>query len=222
MLKLAKPALDVGLYTNQLEAALAFWQDQAHLPFDELLPIGGGLHQHRHKIGQSILKVNNTRDPIPPGAPTGLRRFTIYSDLVDEALDLIDPDGNEVTLHPRVEDTNLKLTLAANNVERSAQFYGGVLGLPEVEPSCFAVGKSLIQLTEGEVGEFERTGIGYRYMTVQVFDVVSTHQAIVSAGGGEGMRPVRLGDVAYISFVLDPDGNWLEISQRKSITGSLE
>lgn len=62
----------------------------------------------------------------------------------------------------------------------------------------------------------------YRYMTVQVFDVVSAHQAIVSAGGGEGMQPVHLGDVAYISFVLDPGGNWLEISQRKSITGSLE
>jgi hypothetical protein len=31
-----------------------------------------------------------------------------------------------------------------------------------------------------------------------------------------------LGDVAYISFVRDPDGNWIEISQRKSITGSLD
>ncbi|HBK11323.1 MAG TPA: VOC family protein, partial [Gammaproteobacteria bacterium] len=40
-------------------------------------------------------------------------------------------------------------------------------------------------------------------------------------GGAEGMAPVRLGDVAYISFVRDPDGNWIEISQRKSITGSL-
>ena len=36
------------------------------------------------------------------------------------------------------------------------------------------------------------------------------------------MAPVRLGDVAYISFVRDPDGNWIEISQRKSITGSLD
>ena len=42
------------------------------------------------------------------------------------------------------------------------------------------------------------------------------------AGGREGMAPVRLGDVAYISFVCDTDGNWIEISQRKSITGSLE
>ncbi|GIR63492.1 MAG: hypothetical protein CM15mP68_1580 [Pseudomonadota bacterium] len=36
----------------------------------------------------------------------------------------------------------------------------------------------------------------------------------------KALAPVRLGDVAYISFVRDPDGNWIEISQRKSITGS--
>ena len=46
--------------------------------------------------------------------------------------------------------------------------------------------------------------------------------AVLAGGGAEGMAPVRLGDVAYISFVRDPDGNWLEISQRKSITGSLD
>ena len=35
------------------------------------------------------------------------------------------------------------------------------------------------------------------------------------------MSPVRLGDVAAISFVRDPDGVWLEISQRASLTGDL-
>ena len=52
--------------------------------------------------------------------------------------------------------------------------------------------------------------------------VVEEHRAILASGGFEGMAPVRLGDVAYISFVRDPDGNWIEISQRKSITGSLD
>lgn len=59
-------------------------------------------------------------------------------------------------------------------------------------------------------------------MTFQVADVVGEHRAILASGGLEGMAPVRLGDVAYISFVRDPDGNWIEISQRKSITGSLD
>ena len=63
---------------------------------------------------------------------------------------------------------------------------------------------------------------GYRYTTIQVFDVVGEHRGILARGGREGSAPVKLGDVAYISFVRDPDGNWIEISQRKSLTGSLD
>jgi predicted enzyme related to lactoylglutathione lyase len=57
---------------------------------------------------------------------------------------------------------------------------------------------------------------------VQVYDVRSTHARVLEHGGREGRAPIRLGDVAHISFVRDPDGNWIEISQRKSITGSLD
>jgi hypothetical protein len=45
---LAKDALDVGLFTNQLKAQLSFWQHQVGLAFDHLLPVGGGVRQHRH------------------------------------------------------------------------------------------------------------------------------------------------------------------------------
>jgi hypothetical protein len=33
---------------------------------------------------------------------------------------------------------------------------------------------------------------------------------------------MKLGDVADVAFMGDPDGNWIEISQRKSVTGSLD
>jgi lactoylglutathione lyase len=33
---------------------------------------------------------------------------------------------------------------------------------------------------------------------------------------------VTLGSTARISMVRDPDGNWIELSQRASLTGSLE
>lgn len=33
--------------------------------------------------------------------------------------------------------------------------------------------------------------------------------------------PVTLGEVARISMILDPDGNWIELSRRASIVGSL-
>ena len=36
------------------------------------------------------------------------------------------------------------------------------------------------------------------------------------------MAPVTLGTTARISMVRDPDGNWIELSQRASIAGSLD
>jgi lactoylglutathione lyase len=38
-LELAKPRVDIGMSTNHLEAVLAFWQGEAGVPFDHLLPI---------------------------------------------------------------------------------------------------------------------------------------------------------------------------------------
>jgi lactoylglutathione lyase len=43
----------------------------------------------------------------------------------------------------------------------------------------------------------------------------------VARGGTEGRPPLTLGATARISFVRDPDGNWIEISQRASLTGPL-
>lgn len=223
-MEIAKPALDVGLYTNQLDATLAFWQEQAHIPFGELLKVGGGLHQHRHEIGNSILKINHPREPVPIAPPSGLTTLEIFSSAVEESLELLDPDQNEVVLSPKVGNQahNLCLHMRANDPDQAAHFYGEVLGLPGDLESGFSVGASKIAIRPGTVEPVERSAVGYRYMTIQVFDVVGTHADILERGGAEGMAPMRLGDVAYISFVRDPDGNWIEISQRKSITGSLD
>ena len=89
--------------------------------------------------------------------------------------------------------------------------------------STFLCGASRLCLTEGAVTtDPAQRASGYRYLTVQVYDVTGTHANVLALGGREGSAPVRLGEVAYISFVRDPDGNWIEISQRKSITGSLD
>jgi len=64
-------------------------------------------------------------------------------------------------------------------------------------------------------------GAGYRYMTVQVFKVDNEHTKALERGALEGSAPVTLGSTARISFITDPDNNWFEISQRKSLTGDL-
>lgn len=225
MIELAKPALDVGLFTNRREAMLAFWQTVVGLPFSELLPLGGGLQQHRHAIGQSVFKLNHARAPLVDAPPSGIRTLLIADPACAAPALLEDPDGNRVRRVPPGFDgvDQLRIDLVVSDLAAHRAYYGDVLGLPVLDGNTFACGVSQIRLTEGAATRDPvQQAQGYRYLTVQVFDVRATHAGILARGGREGRPPVRLGDVAHISFVRDPDGNWLEISQRKSITGSLD
>jgi lactoylglutathione lyase len=66
-----------------------------------------------------------------------------------------------------------------------------------------------------------RQGTGWRYITFQVFKVDEVPARTLAAGAKEDLAPTTLGDVARISMILDPDGNWIEFSQRASIVGTL-
>ena len=63
--------------------------------------------------------------------------------------------------------------------------------------------------------------VGMRYMTVQVRDCNAEFKRLTAMGAWAGAAPVTLGEVARICFIRDPDGNWIEISQRASLTGPL-
>jgi lactoylglutathione lyase len=65
-------------------------------------------------------------------------------------------------------------------------------------------------------------GRGWRYITFQVFEVDKEHAAALERGAREAVAPITLGTTARISMIRDPDGNWIELSQRASIVGSLE
>lgn len=226
MVTLAKPALDVGLYTNSRDSMLTFWQQDAQVEYDELLPVGRGVHQLRHKIGHSILKVNHTRAALDSTPKAGYHELRIARQGIDSPRSLTDPDGNRVTLVPHGHDgiTQIELVLNVRDVAAHEDFYGRVLGLPRVAPQRFACGESLLSIrADASVAvDPPMQALGYRYITLQVYDVVGEHAVALERGGREGSAPVRLGEVAYISFIRDPDGNWIELSQRKSITGSLD
>lgn len=222
-MELAKQALDVGLFTNQREPMLAFWQQRAGATYSEDLAIGGGVMQHRHAYGDSVLKINHCRDPLPSAPASGIRRLVIGVADIGEPEDLLDPDGNALRLAPLQQVPQIRLELTVSHLGAHQNFYGDVLGLPALDDVTFACGVSQIRLSEGEATKNPaQRAQGYRYLTVQVRDVKRSHAEIVRRGGREGRAPIRLGDVAFISFVRDPDGNWIEVSQRKSITGSLD
>ena len=226
---LAKPRFDIGLSTNALQPMLAFWQGDVGVPFDHLLKVRRGMDQHRHDLMGSVLKINHLADPLPDTPPSGYRELLIAREGLTAPRALIDPDGNRVTLVPKGQDgiTQIGVRLAVRDLAAHRRFYGEALGLPE-EPhapgAAFRAGESLVLLEQSDDAPSDAPfeGRGWRYLTFQVFKVDAEHARILELGGREAVAPRTLGTTARISMVKDPDGNWIEISQRASITGSLE
>lgn len=225
---LAKPRIDVGLFTTNLEAMLDFWQNEVGLAFDHLLPLGGGLQQHRHDLLGSVLKINHARDQLPASAPSGYRELLIAREGLLGPKVLTDPDGNRVTLVPPGTHgiERIGVRLGVRDAATHRRFYAVALGWPDVPErggDSFICGDSVILFDEvpdaNENAAFE--GPGFRYITIQIRNVDEEHAAILARGGTEGRAPRTLGKVARISFVRDPDGNWIEMSQRASLVGAL-
>ncbi|HEX2561209.1 VOC family protein, partial [Phenylobacterium sp.] len=225
----AKPRVDIGLSTNDLEPMLAFWQGEAGVPFDHLLKIRRGQDQHRHDVLGSVLKINHHADPLPDAAPSGYRELIIARKGLASPRAMSDPDGNRVRLVPPGTEgvTQIGVRLAVRDLDDHRRFYGEALGLPEASSAtgaAFRAGESLILLEESPDAPSDAgmRGRGWRYITFQVFKVDEVHAGVLARGGREAMAPTTLGTTARISMVRDPDGNWIELSQRASIVGSLD
>lgn len=224
-MKLAKPHVDVGLMARDAEAMLAFWQGEVGLPFEELLPTGGGNHQHRHAMNGSVLKLNASRELAPDSPPTGYRELWIADDSISEPRALLDPDGNRVSRVPSGYQgvVGIGVRLGVRDTAAHARFYEEALGLEPVDAATFRCGDSLFFLDEDASagGDSSIVGTGYRYLTLQVFDCDAATAFVLAHGGTLGAPARTLGKVARFSMVRDPDGNWLELSQRRSLTGDL-
>jgi lactoylglutathione lyase len=224
-MRLAKQHLDVGLFTNNIEPMLDFWQNIIGLAFEEGLPTGGGNMQHRHALNGGVLKVNHVREPMEPAAPSGYRRLMVASTSVQSPKELRDPDNNHVLLVPPGHDGigSVGIELAVTSLAAARQYYLEALEWDDAGPNAVHCGQTTILLREdpdaAPVGPMRSPG--YRYLTVQVWDADAEYARIVERGGEGAMPPRTLGNVARFGFVRDPDGNWLEISQRASLTGPL-
>lgn len=220
-MELVKPALDVGLQIAAADPAamLAFHRDVVGLHFDHDLPLGGGRIQSRHGWGDSVVKLNHARGGAAAGAPSGWRSLTLLDPDCTTARRLLDPEGNLVVHRPAAARA-LAIELHVADPVRTLDFLAGI-GLP-VDGDSAQVGASWIRV----VGDASAPGAGLegtgpRYVTFQVDRVDAAHAEALAAGGTEGMAPRTLGEVARISFVIEPGGNWIELSQRASLVGSL-
>jgi catechol 2,3-dioxygenase-like lactoylglutathione lyase family enzyme len=227
-MQLAKNVIDIGLSTNNLEPMLGFWQQDAAVRFDHVLPVRRGQKQYRHDEQGSVIKLNYHAEPLPEAAPSGYRELIIAREGLKTPRRMVDPDGNRVQLVPRGHDgvSQIGIAIAVRSLGAHRKFYGDVLGFAE-QPwpggAAFRLGDSLILLEEDRAATIDpvRQARGWRYITLQVADIDAVHNELRSKGVREGLAPVTLGDVARISMILDPDGNWIELSRRASVVGSL-
>ena len=229
-MKLAKPRIDIGFATNHAPAALAFWQNEIGLPFDHTQPIRRGYKQHRHDLCGSILKINQVDEPLPDNPPSGYRELLIAREGVIAPRPTADPEGNRVSLVPKgtygIERIGIRL--GVRDVEAHRRFYTEALGLVQSEAVegalTFLAGDTVLIVEPAADAPHDATfeGKGWRYITFQVFEVDREHAHVLAHGGREARAPVTLGTTARISMVRDPGGNWIELSQRASLTGSLQ
>ena len=230
VMRLAKPRIDIGFPTNDVQPLLDFWQKDVGLAFDHLLPIRKGQRQHRHDLLGSVLKINELADRIPDRPRSGYRELLIARGDLTASQTLTDPEGNRVSLVPKgtMSIERIGLRLAVRDLEAHRRFYRDALGLsegpPQAEAATFLAGDTVLILETSPDAPSDAgwEGKGFRYITFQVFEVDREHAHVLAHGGREALAPVTLGTVARISMVRDPDGNWIELSQRASITGSLE
>ena len=218
---IVKDAVDVGIATNQLEASQAFWGDTVGLRYDHLLKVGGGIHQHRYDLHGAVLKLNSHRQPLT-ATPTGFTALTTVVDGSDD-VELTTPDATPVLLASSIEaGIRTVIRLEATDAGRTATAIEAGLGARRAHDQC-RIGETVIDVVEvpDRAPTTAREGTGIRYLTVQVRDVESAHAHALANGLVEGQAPLRLGDTAYISFVRLPDGDWIELSQRASLTGPL-
>ena len=227
-MQLAKNVIDVGLSTNNLVPMLRFWQQDAAVRFDHVLPLRRGQKQYRHDEQGSVIKLNHHVEPLAEAPPSGYRELVIARQGLQGPQAMVDPDGNRVRLVPPGHEgiTQLAVVMGVRSLDEHRAFYGDSLGFAEQSWSggpAFRLGDSLVLLWEDRSATIDpvRQARGWRYITLQVADIDAVHGELRSKGVREGLAPITLGDVARISMILDPDGNWIELSRRASIVGSL-
>ena len=148
-----------------------------------------------------------------------------------------DPDGNDIELVPTGQRgvNQIEIHIGVTDEAAFENFYGDAMQAERLARRPLQARRDVISFNHDPAAArslnppsasaadviASMRAVGMRYITVQVRDVDAEHRRFMSMGVWEGAAPVSLGAVARISFIRDPDGNFIEISQRASLTGPI-
>lgn len=238
-MRLAKPRLDIGLFTADIGPQREFWGQRAGLRLDHELPFARGWVQHRFDAHGSVVKVNHIAAGIPRRPPSGITGLTVAAEGRTQPWSGEHPGGDRVELVAPGSGgvTGIGITLTSADPDRVLAFYRDAMEFAPAGPATVRAGDTLLTVVEGpgvqrpeagpdpgygdlpHLGYGDLIGPGFRYLTVQVFDADVEMSGIVARGGRIVRDAVSFAGVARFGFVSDPDGNWIEISARTSLTG---
>ena len=228
VLQLSRARFDVGLLSNRPEASLSFWRDEIGLPVERTLQPVPGVTQHKLTLHGAVLKVNCVDHPLPVGTFAGTRLLILADPTVTRPVHRRGPDGDPVWLVPpgtRGVDS-FGIHQAVSDEAAFHRFYGDVLGLWEIADRTYDFAGATISFSwSPDVGPVsERGGAGYNYLTFQVMDATAAHRTLIDRGAVEERPPSSTHTTtdSTISFILDPDGNQIEISARPDLVSAAE
>lgn len=218
---LAKDRLDVALMTDRVEV-LEFWRDEVGIPLEEVLPIRRGFVQYRFDLCESVFKLNVIDDGVPPGRRSRVVEV-VAADAAKAGRSFTDVDGTTIRFVAPGDDgiEQLAIVLEVSDPTATRAYYVDVLGWEPLGDDAVRCARTIVRWRQGPSPLPEMSARGWAYLTVQIHECDVEHAAVLARGGTEGAPPVTLGTTARYSLVRDPDGNWLEISQRASLTGPL-
>ncbi len=121
MTTLQKPAIDIGIVTNNLDAMLPFYGEVLQLPLEAVIDMPGGGVMHRFAVGDSIVKVIAT-EPAPevaaaPGGirgATGYRYWTLHVDALEPVLARVEEAGQKVVVPTKTIRAGVTIAIVAD------------------------------------------------------------------------------------------------------------
>lgn len=116
-----KPAIDLGIITNNLEAMLKFYGDTLGLELEATIPMPGGGEMNRFKVGESIVKIIET-DPKPeveaaPGGirgATGFRYWTLHVNDLAAAVAAVSAAGHKIVVPEKTIREGVTIAIVAD------------------------------------------------------------------------------------------------------------
>lgn len=218
---LSKPFVDIGLFTNRADAMRRFYGDVMGLDALDTITIEPGYVLHRYDAHGSALKLNVLDAPLM-ARNTGYARL-LWPDPACRAVErLEDPDGNEVERVPpgHLDVEQVGIVYRVPSLATAEAFAGVALGADRLAEDRFRLGRTVLifEVDPSATRSGALEALGFTYVTLHVTDTVGVHAQLVENGCTEAIPPTPFESITTYSFVRDPIGNWIEISQRADLT----